>query len=305
MSILKSAAVVVCFNPDRTAIDNLAAISQQVDFLCVVDNTLSGVTPLVAEFVAMSPAAEVLENKNRGGIAGALNLGCDNIVSKGGLDCIFLFDQDSAIPEEFVVEQVAFLAQGKADVVVPLYFDVNSASFGNYVRLDKFTFQTLYGAEASGPFRTTFAITSGTLMNTDVYRRVGQFNERYIIDHVDTEYCLRIKASGLTILVNNAVCFKHSIGKRTKHKFLGVTFKPNFHVALRRYYTARNAVLLMKEWGFTYPSLVLLLLLMNGYQIVGVLLYENHKKEKLKAFCLGFFDGILGRGGVASREFKS
>lgn len=292
--------VVVTFEPQQNHIENICNMSKKFDSLIIVDNSKDKIDLLDSlEYTNIT----ILYNNNDGGIAGALNRGIAYLKKERSDYLIFLFDQDSQIPNDFIAHQVDFLLTNNENVVVPKYFDVNSRTYGNYTKLNKFTIESIFGYKLKLPTYTTFAITSGTLLKSSVFGEVGVFKESYFIDHVDSEFCIRLKYFGYKVLINPNMIFNHSIGERKKEKFLGITFKPNFHSPLRRYYVVRNSLFMLKDWGKKYPALFWLLLLRNVYEFIGVLLFEDNKINKFKAALLGSYDGLTGQVGECKRKF--
>lgn len=292
--------IVVTFEPTAEHFENISKMASELSHLIIVDNSerLCDFEPL-----ASLNNVSILRNKNENGIAGALNLGITSLLDKNN-GFVFLFDQDSSLPDDFVAEQSKFIIENNECCVVPRYYDVNSKTYGNYTLLNRFSIKNIMGDFIDKPTYTTFAITSGTLYSLDVFHRVGLMDESLFIDHVDSEFCVRMKYHKLKILINPRVVFYHSIGERQLRTFLGIKFKPNNHNPTRRYYAVRNAILMIKLWGKDFPAIVWLLFLRNVYEFMGVLLFERNRKEKFKALFFGVYDGLLSRAGKCSRIFK-
>lgn len=292
---IKTYGIVVTFMPSEVHLDNLTRMSEQVDNLLIVDNSPVKINIELDK-------ATYLFNGNKGGIAGALNQGLKCILENESDALIFLFDQDSNLPENFVNNQVEFLKKHNAKCVAPRYYDVNSKTFGNYTTLNKFSIKNIYGEQLSEPTYVTFAITSGSLFSLDVIKEAGFMLESFFIDHVDSEFSVRLKDRGFGYLINPDVVFNHSIGERKLKRFLGINFKPNFHNPTRRYYAVRNAVFMLKIWGRKYPSLFWLLLLRNVYEFLGIVLFEDNRLNKFKALLLGISDGIRNIDGESKHK---
>ncbi|MBH0044857.1 glycosyltransferase family 2 protein [Pseudoalteromonas sp. NZS11_1] len=292
--------IVVTFEPTVEHFENIKMMASELSHLIIVDNSegLKGF-----ECLDSLNNISVLSNKNKNGIAGALNLGIVDLLEKNG-GFVFLFDQDSSLPDGFVANQSKFIIDNNECCVAPRYYDVNSKTYGNYTILSKFTIKNIMGEFLSKPTYTTFAITSGTLYSLDVFKKVGLMDESFFIDHVDSEFCIRMKHHNFKILINPEVVFNHSIGARQLRTFLGVKFKPNNHNPTRRYYAVRNGIFMINLWGRDFPALVWLLFLRNVYEFLGVLLFESNRKEKLKALFLGVYDGVVSKKGKCSRAFK-
>jgi len=299
----KLVGVMVTFSPSETQTNRICNIASELDFVFVVDNTEGKTTTFFSNTDCFPDNVRVLLNGNVGGIAGALNSGVREAIRDFGECFIFLLDQDSCLPSSFFERQYVFAVENNRMVVVPKYFDINSRTFGNYTKLSKWKIENIYGEHTVRPFEVTFAITSGTLIFSSLFEKVGFFREDYFIDHVDSEFCIRLHESGHLILVNPDVVFEHAIGNRKLRKLFGVNFKPNFHSPVRRYYAVRNGILMIRQHFRFFPSILWLIILRIGYEYMGIILFERTRWAKLKALYWGFIDGILLNAGRCNRRF--
>lgn len=279
---MKFGAVIVLFNPSCSIMEKVEQIVSDESEFVFVDNSL---TPNEIR----NEKVKYIHNKNNGGIAGAFNMGISYLYSKG-CDFVFTFDQDSIIPANFFSAMKLFIAEKKAEIVCPNFFDVNSKTYATFVKLKKFSYHVV-----DRPETTAFAISSGMGISKEVWNKLGKFKEEYIIDHVDTDYCLRAMGKNINIYVNYDVCLEHSIGNRTVHKLLGITIKPNHHSAVRKYYIVRNGTHLSFHYFFRYPSYFYLNFLRVIHESVCVLFYEKCKIVKVKAVIKGLVHSVIGR----------
>jgi len=68
---------------------------------------------------------------------------------------------------------------------------------------------------------TDFMISSGALIPMQVLDQVGDMNESFFIDHVDTEWILRAKWQGFRSFGVCDAIMEHSLGTETFHFWLG------------------------------------------------------------------------------------
>jgi rhamnosyltransferase len=129
------------------------------------------------------------------------------------------------------------------------------------------------------------------------WENIGRCNEDYIIDHVDTDFCMRALDKDYKIYVNYDICLKHAIGKRTTHNFLGVTIKPNHHNYIRKYYIVRNGTHLAFKYFLEYPSYFYLNILRVAHEFVCVLFYEKNKIKKTLSMLKGLCHSMYGKLG--------
>jgi hypothetical protein len=102
--------------------------------------------------------------------------------------------------------------------VAPAYRDRATGLRGKYIELRSLPAELPVAPvlrPASGGLRDQFDV--GLAMAA--LERIGRFNETLAIDHVDTEYCLRARACGLSIWVHGGHEFAHAIGERRRFRF--------------------------------------------------------------------------------------
>jgi rhamnosyltransferase len=289
------AAVIVTFHPSPEDIQGITSISEKVGKVYVIDNTPAGKRPgfLHRGNIHWQGGEENI------GLSAGLNIGMD-LGILDGFEKIFLFDQDSRPSASYVDNMLNFKMRidrvypGSA-LVVPNFFDKNSRTYAKFPVIGRFRFshRVCNGNSLIIPKDALIAITSGSLISAEYYKAIGPFREDYFIDFIDNEYCLRAHRKGYRVVVNCEETLIHSIGKRSTEKWLGLTIKPNRHAALRRYFIARNGIRTAVEYGTTYPSFSVLILLRLIHEFLSILIFEDHKKAKGRAILLGFYDGLL------------
>lgn len=282
------AVVVVLYNPDDEAILNLNQFN--AFGLYVINNGMDDISDKLT-WLSKKRKFSYYNNNNKGGIAGALNVGVTNAFLDE-YDYVFTFDQDSNINDNFISSMESFIKNRNADIVCPNFYDINSHTFATFVELTKFKYKVVVDSDV-----TAFAISSGMGFSKNAWQKIGLLNEGYFIDHVDTDFCLRAIISELKIHVNRDVCLEHAIGNRTCHRFLGVTLKPNHHNYLRKYYIVRNGTHLGFKYFFKFPSYFYLNILRVTHEFACVLLYESDKQRKLSSMLKGLWHSVVNRLG--------
>jgi rhamnosyltransferase len=92
------------------------------------------------------------------------------------------------------------------------------------------------------------AITSGSIVRTDVFRRVGGFEEKLFIDCVDHEFCLRCRSHGLLVIEGRRQSMSHSLGETAVRKLGSIPVPVSNHSATRRYYITRNQLEVSRKY---------------------------------------------------------
>ena len=278
-------ALVVFFNPDQIAIDNFYKTQHLFRRVIVVDNSnIASVNPVFKSTVD-NGNIEYINNGSNYGIAKALNQGVKLAIKLGYLGVVLL-DQDTELSDS-ALDDLLCIYNEKSEFYPTAIVGSNYKGSSLSTSLDK-----------EKPVDTV--ITSGSLLSIEAYRVIGLFNEKYFIDGVDLEYCLRAKIKGFEVYQSTKVLMWHYIGAETKHKLLGLTFTARNHSPIRRYYLARNTVFLVREFFWRFP-LYLTTSLINVLRIAFyIMLFEKHKKKKLFNICLGLKHGFLGITGKKS-----
>ncbi|MFP8913892.1 rhamnosyltransferase [Pseudomonas aeruginosa] len=298
MDRIDMGVLVVLFNPgddDLEHLGELAAAFPQLRFLAV-DNSPHSDPQRNARLRGQGIA--VLHHGNRQGIAGAFNQGLDALFRRG-VQGVLLLDQDSRPGGAFLAAQWRNLQarNGQACLLGPRIFDRGDRRFLPAIHLDGLTLRQLSLDGLTTPQRTSFLISSGCLLTREAYQRLGHFDEELFIDHVDTEYSLRAQALDVPLYVDPRLVLEHRIGTRKTRRLGGLSLSAMNHAPLRRYYLARNGLLVLRRYARSSP-LALLANLPTLTQGLAVLLLERDKLLKLRCLGWGLWDGLRGRGGA-------
>jgi rhamnosyltransferase len=298
-------AVVVTYFPTGEQVANLHALAASCARLCVVDNT-----PEAGDWhrALVDAGIPVLHNGNRGGIAGAFNRGIADLQARGA-ELFFLLDQDSKLPPGYfdAMCQAAMVARERkgeseedaAFLIGPLVHDTNLDALIPQFGLEG---KRVYQFDLRQPFteplvRCAFMISSGSLVSRGAWAKVGRFDERYVIDHVDTDYCMRALRRDVPLYLNPHAVLRHQIGDIQARSLFGWKIHFINYPASRRYYIARNALDLSRAHVRAFPAI----LFINVYtlkQILPMLMFERDRLKKTVALVLGCFDGLFGRLGA-------
>ncbi len=236
--------VVVTYFPTDGQVTNLHSLAGSCTRLCVVDNT-----PQAGDWhrALVDAGIPVLHNGNRGGIAGAFNRGIVELEARDA-ELFFLLDQDSKLPPGYfdAMCQAAMAARSReregeedaAFLIGPLIHDTNLDAL-----IPQFGLQgkRVYQFDLRQPFteplvRCAFLISSGSLISRAAWAKVGRFDERYVIDHVDTDCCMRALRSDVPLYLNPHAVLRHQIGDIQARSLFGWKIYVINYSAVRRYY---------------------------------------------------------------------
>jgi rhamnosyltransferase len=281
-------AVIVSYHPRSEALENIRVVMTQVQALVVVDNGSDA--DEVATLRASSEASgfRLIENQENRGIAEALNQGIAWARSRG-FPWVILFDQDSTITSGFIDQMFATWEshprRERVGSIHPRYRD----------RLTGVEQTKIMRAKSDGGPITSW--TSGALMPTWIFDRVGYFASDFFIDYVDHEYCFRLRAAGYYVADSREAILLHSPGQPAKVSVLGFSFVPSNHSAVRRYYISRNRVVVYRKYFPMFPAWVLQHICFTVRETAKWVLGEHDRVRKLRNFLLGTWDGLVGKMG--------
>jgi rhamnosyltransferase len=138
-------------------------------------------------------------------------------------------------------------------------------------------------------------ITAGSLYSVAAVGQVGSFREEFFLDHVDSDYCLRLRAHGYRVIMACEPLMTHALGRQTWHRFFGKRVGCSNHSPLRRYYNTRNRLVLAREYLRREPAWVLTNLRGLSRETLLILLFESEKAAKLRAMARGAWHAVTGR----------
>lgn len=286
----------VLFNPSEQHVTHLIRLKTRCAYVVAIDNSPAVNPDLHARIEAAG--VEVIANYNRGGIAGAYNRGLNRLIEKGA-ELLFLFDQDSEIPENYFtsMEDACRNLQSPYFMLGPRVLDINVNRYAPAHVVSRFGIRAIVFTDGnSGLVPCTSIISSGSVISAPTYQKLGPFTEEYFIDHVDTEYCFRAACQGVPVRINPALTLRHQISRRIDRKLLFLTLNQWNMIPLRQYYSARNCIHIFRRYGTQFLPLALINII-TLQQIVSIALFEPDKCRKLLALMAGVVDGIRSRYG--------
>ena len=269
----KVAAVVVLYNPDEDVIGNIETYLNQVDKLFVVDNS-DVVDSSLAEKIKLMGNAEYICNKSNIGIAAALNVGAKKALNDG-FKYLLTMDQDSRASSQ-MVENLYGVMQSVNNAGILTAAHVNTGYQDEPG--EKVTEEILY------------TMTNGNLLNLSSYQKVGEFLEELFIDHVDHEYCLRLKKNDFKVLKTSKAIVYHKLGEETKKKLFFFHLYPTNHSPIRLYYRTRNRFYVDRIYKKIFPEYVREDRKHMLREMLEIFLYDDDLWKKVKMMFKGYLD---------------
>lgn len=286
MNRSSTCAVIITFRPHAAVLDNLAKVRPQVGGLVVVDNGSSQELLTPIHTAAREAGFALIENGVNLGIAAALNAGV-RWAKAHGFQYVALFDQDSTVNEGFIKAMLAKYEshpqRDKVAIVTPSQVERNTGRI------------RVHGcAKDGGPL---VAITSGSLMPVEIFDRCGLFEEDFIIDCVDHEYCLRARSLGYTLAQCRQAVLLVAVGSTTCHQAFGLRINATHHSARRRYYITRNRLVMVQRFWKQQPGWCYRTIRDVVQDTIKLVLVEKERWSKLRNTARGVHDAFCGRLG--------
>ncbi|OJG39865.1 hypothetical protein RV01_GL001047 [Enterococcus dispar] len=226
------------------------------------------------------------------GLGAAQNIGCSKLKEMNA-KYVVLFDQDTIVDESFLemaMENYNIAKQrfSNIGVLVPIYYDKQRKKVAEFT------------ARYSGKYRKTsirndfqkisFANASGMIFDLELVREIGGMREDFFIDQIDVEFCERVTQNGFDIIATKQLKIIHTVGEGTVTKIGSLEVQHSNHNDVRRYYIAKNSIILNK----LYPNDKEFVKLINKRLVktIFVCFLEKNSIQKILAIFRGVRDGL-------------
>ena len=234
-------------NPDRL-VEQVRALQGEVDDIVVIDN--GSATPVHSLGALSQTCARIITLPLNAGVARGFNLGIAAARERGA-EFVLLLDDDS-VPVPGMVARLVDACRRQARpgapgvaAVGPRVQDARDPHDYPFIRLGwTHNRHVRCGTSPDEVIACDFLISSGSLVPTEAFTTVGEFDEGLFIDSVDLEWCCRARDKGLMLYGVCAARLDHRLGDR-RHAVLNVELV--VHSPERVYYMTRNRFLLYRR----------------------------------------------------------
>jgi rhamnosyltransferase len=284
------AAVVILYKPARNIIDNILSYCPLVQTVYIIDNTENPYKEII-NHISQLPNCIILYDGENDGIAKRLNQ-ASALAKRAGFSWLLTMDQDSAFSNQSI---------GVYFNCIESYFQkTETAVFGVQFILPELQ------SDNCNAVKTNRLITSGSIINLDLYSIIGGFNEKLFIDEVDSEYCYRSILSGYQVIQFKNIFLLHHLGTISQH----ISFKNlkqsarSLHSPVRMYYMTRNFLYIHKKYRNHFSNDISAgkKALLNS--IKNNLLYNKKRLPVIIYIAKGVFDFIFKRMGKYGEIIK-
>lgn len=212
------------------------------------------------------------------GVGGAYYYACEQAVIRQ-FDFILFLDQDSQLPANFIeVMQENFqrlqLVYPCLAAIGPTWYDPRRSLIQQRKKL------------IASKRAADILISSGMLVSVLALKVIGYPKKAYVIDHVDTEWCIRAISKKFQVIKLHTVSMQHNLGEV---KAIG-RFKIGYHQPIRYYYRIRNGFFILRDTSLVL-SLRIYVLLINVFGL-GKLPFLPRPLATLLAVFRGMREGI-------------
>lgn len=279
MKDLKIAGIVTLYNPTDADIGNISTYIDDIDKLYIVDNTEGNSNE--ARIPNNNKIKYMFRNENIG-VAAALNVGA-NLATQEGYEWLLTMDQDTTFKPGVIPKMKEIINSqdmSKIGIVTPWHKTKANIKKPN-VKHDN----------------PTDVMTSGNILNLEIFRKIGGFQEDFFIDGIDIEYCLKLHKNGYNILRINDLEIEHNLGDIFFRNIIIKKLLCTNHSYIRRYYIMRNNHYIYdmyKDYNYKFCKSII----NQRSNILAVVLFEKDKYRKLRNYLRGYIDykkGIKGK----------
>lgn len=270
---MRIACVTILFNPStEEVVKNISSYIDFVNELYIVDNSLNE-NSIIKEKLTQPNVFYLHDGENKG-LATRLNTISQTVYNKG-FEWILTMDQDSFFD--------------KADIfnyfkIIENYENRNiTAMFGvNYIK-------SLVKKDSIE--ECAYLITSGSILNLSLFKKIGFFDENLFIDWVDSEYCYRSLLNGFKLIKCYGIYLNHNLGDiKMGRSFKSGKLTPRtLHNPLRMYYLVRNYFYILQKLPQLSPAVKKEMRKNLLIRIKNNLLY-NKRLAVIKYIVKGYFD---------------
>ncbi|MBE0572452.1 MAG: glycosyltransferase [Ignavibacteriaceae bacterium] len=275
------AAAVVLFNPEPKVIENIYSYLEQVDVVYMIDNSNYINDEIVNKMKVLDKIRYTWNGSNLG-IAAALNTAAEQAIHDG-FNFLLTMDQDS---------------KASIDLISKLYPIIISSDDIGIVAAEHFDPEVHEVSERKETKEILFTMTSGNLLSLSAFKIVGSFLNELFIDHVDHEFCLRLRKHGYRIIKTNETYIYHKLGQAVKKRIFKLKFCPSNHPPIRLYYRTRNRFYVDKLYRSLFPDYLKIDRKNLIRELIEIYLFEKDLWQKSKMILRGYIHykkNILGK----------
>lgn len=282
------------YNPSEENIEGLLKCAQSIERLLIVDDSEEPYESLLTSClkrcsnnkIEIKDLIDYSWNCKNLGLATSINRGIKRCINYYSPDWILLLDQDSQFGNDLVGSYMTCIKNLKGEelkttaLIAPLY---------NYDRHKRIA--------RNGNRRVRFSMMSGSLLNVNLLKKIGLYDERLFIDGMDNEWCLRARRKGYNIVRCSSALLDHHPSFTKEIRIFGMPLlKFGYDSAERYYYAFRSFMLIHSLYHDWYNDLWFLYKRLKSLFLFGdFYMYNKAYKDAKSDYNIGFFGKYTDR----------
>ena len=276
--IEKIAAVVVLYEPTDDEIENINTYINEIDILYVIDNSKSNNLSIMPN----NNKINYIFNNENIGVSKALNMAAKKAI-ENNYKWLLTMDQDTRFKCDTILDMKKAIENTNTEnigIITPWH--------NTKLKIQKPKERIDYPIEV---------MTSGNLVNLEIYQKIGGYKDWIFIDGVDIEYGLNLSSNGYKIMRLNYISIEHNLGNI---KYVNFLWKKDIlctnHNCIRRYYMMRN-YLYIRDMYKSYNKEYVSKIANQKRNLLIILLFEKDKYKKIRNSLRGYLDYKKGKKG--------
>ncbi len=260
--------IVSLYNPLPSYCENIKKVSSLVDYIILIDDSENCCRHIVESVINNKTSYEW--NGGNIGLTKSINKGIKKALSNEA-DWILILDQDSCLENDIISVYKKYIADNNTDkiaLIAPQY---------NYDRHPR--------SSKIGNKGIKFANLSGSFINAKILKIVGEYDERFFIDGLDMEWCLRAANKGFKLIECSQAVIKHHPAETRYLNIFGMNIIPYGYSSIERHYYQIRACFLIN--GIYHSNESFKTMIVKIFK--SIFLYGNTKKY-LSATFLAYRD---------------
>ena len=278
--MIKIAGVVIAYFPDISKlIFNINTYIDHIEQLYIVYNSPL-TTDEIIKLQSTSSKVQLIINQENAGIASSLNQTAQKALSLG-YEWLLTMDQDSCFQNDDY-----FKAFGRSNFInVAIFCPTSDSSLEFNINNINETTEDLN------------VITSGNLLNLEIWKTLGGFEQKLFIDEVDNDYCLKANLKGFKIIRFINIPLVHELGQNKEVIFFFKKYTIITHPPIRTYYIFRNNFYIFSKYKYLFPEFVKSRKIMLLKVFIKILLFSENRIQNCRYIYSGIKDYFHGSYG--------
>jgi rhamnosyltransferase len=274
---VKVAAIVVLYHPSTSITTCINSYINQVDYVYIIDNT-ENIDNIELLNTLKNDNWKYIPLFNNFGIATALNRAIRSAITDG-YNYVLTMDQDSQFIDNAIMHMKnTFNLFDRTGIVAPNNGYINIIGGSDY-------------------FEVLFTMASGSLIKTSAYIEIGGFEDKLFIDHVDHDFCLKLKNEGYKIIICKSAILLHQLGCDINSSLFNHKKSIVYHNPERLYYFTRNGIYVSIKFLLLYPLFSCQFICQMVKEFIKIVLVYKNKHKYITSIIKGVFDVFGGKYG--------